>query len=110
VIVTTALVGWGLAGTTPSQHLTGTATTAPNNRSRISATIRTATPQLPPASQRWTSERSGTTVEVALESMVFRSTNQPLTTAGTWTTIAARILGPVLLFLALLAVRNRVKR
>jgi hypothetical protein len=47
---------------------------------------------------------------LTLESFAFRNTDQPLTTAGTWTTIAARILGPVLLFLTLLAVRNRVKR
>jgi uncharacterized protein YjbI with pentapeptide repeats len=110
VIVTTALVGWGLAATAPPQHMTDTATTAPHNPTQINAIIRTTTPQLPPASQRWTSQRTGTAVEVALESMVFRSSNQPLTTAGTWTTIAARVLGPVLLFLALLAARNRVKR
>ena len=110
VIVTAALLTWGLAGTTLSQHLTGTATTAPHNPTRINAAIRTTTPQLPPASQRWTSQRTGTAVEVTIESMVFRSTSQPLTTAGTWTTIAARILGPILLALTLLAVRNRVKR
>jgi hypothetical protein len=33
-----------------------------------------------------------------------------VTTFGVWITTAARILGPVLLALALLAVRNRVKR
>jgi hypothetical protein len=31
-VVTTVLVGWGLAGTAPPQRLTGTATTAPHNR------------------------------------------------------------------------------
>ena len=41
--------------------------------------------------------------------MVFRATDEPLTTAGIWITDAARILGPVLLALTL-AVRNRVKR
>ena len=46
----------------------------------------------------------------ALESIVFRSTAQPLTVIGNWITIAVRILGTVLLALTLLAVRNRVKR
>jgi len=49
-------------------------------------------------------------VEVTLESIVFRSTDQPLTSAGIWTTDAARIIGPVLLALTLRAARNRVKR
>ena len=45
-----------------------------------------------------------------MESFAFRSTDQPLTTMGVWITTGARILGPLLLALALLAVRNRVKR
>ena len=110
VIVTTALVGWGLAATAPPQHLTGTVTSSPGNHTRIDATLNTATPRLPPAGQRWTAQRTRTALQVTLDSIVFRTTSQPLTTAGTWTTIAARILGPVLLALTLLAVRNRVKR
>jgi uncharacterized protein YjbI with pentapeptide repeats len=110
VIVTTTLIGWGLAATTPSQHVVGTVTTAPHKAARIDATLGFNTPQIPPASQRWTTERTRTALEVTLESIVFRSTDQPLTTIGLWTTDAARILGPVLLALALLAARNRVKR
>ncbi len=114
VIITTALTGWGLAATTPvttlPQHLAGTILTTPHRPTRINATLSGITPRLPPPNQRWTSERSRTALEVTLESFAFRSTDQPLTTAGTWTTIAARLLGPVLLALALLAVRNRVKR
>jgi uncharacterized protein YjbI with pentapeptide repeats len=114
VIVTTVLTGWGLAATapitTPPQHLSGTVITTPHKPAQIDATLSGITPQLPPASQRWTSERTRTALEVTFESLVFRSTDQQLTTVGTWTTIAARILGPVLLALALLAIRNRVKR
>lgn len=110
VIVTTTLIGWGLAATTPPQHLTGTVTTTPHKAARIDATLGATTPQLPSASQRWTRERTRTALEVTLESIVFRSTDQPLTGVGIWTTDAARILGPVLLALALLAARNRVKR
>ena len=110
VIITTAMVGWGLAASAPPQHLDGTITSSPDNRTRIHATLNSSTPRLPPAGQRWTAQRARTSVEVTLDSIVFRSTDQPLTAAGTWTTDAARILGPVLLALTLLAVRNRVKR
>ncbi len=110
VIVTTALVGWGLAATAPPQHLSGTITSRVGNRTRIDATLNTAKPHLPPAGQRWIWQRTWTSTEVTLDSIVFRTTSQPLTTTGTWTTDTARILGPVLLALTLLAVRNRVKR
>ncbi len=114
VIITTGLTGWGLVAadlvTAPPQQLAGTITTAPHQRLQIKATLSGISPQLPPASQRWTIERTGTALEVTLESFAFRSTDQPLTTAGAWITTAGRILGPVLLALTLLAVRNRVKR
>ena len=110
VIVSTILIGWGLAATTPSQHLTGTVITTPQHLGRIYATLGETIPQLPRASQRWTRQRIRTALEVTLESIVFRSTDQPLTSIGIWTTDAARIFGPVLLALTLLAARNRVKR
>ena len=44
VIVTTALVGWGLAAAAPPQHLTGTVTSSVGNRTRIDATLNTASP------------------------------------------------------------------
>lgn len=113
-IITTALTGWGLAAGAPastaSQQVAGTVSTVPRKPDRINATISGVSPQLPPANERLTGERVLTALEVTFESFVFRTTDQPLTTAGTWTTIAARILGPVLLALTLLAVRNRVKR
>ena len=110
VIATAALVGWGLAASTPPQRLTGTVTTTRQNPAQVDATLHTTAPQLPPASQRWTGQRTRTALEVTLESIAFRTTDQPLTPTGTWITIAARILGPILLALTLLAVRNRVKR
>ncbi|MFE7012779.1 hypothetical protein ACFVAQ_20155 [Streptomyces sp. NPDC057651] len=41
---------------------------------------------------------------------LFRSADQDLTTSGTYIEMASRVTEPVLLGLALLAVRNRVKR
>ena len=67
-------------------------------------------PELPAAGRRWTAQRTQTALEVTLDSIAFRTTDQPLTTAGIWITDAARILGPTLLVLALLAVRSRIKR
>jgi hypothetical protein len=49
-------------------------------------------------------------VQVALGAMVFRDAGQQLTSAGTWIVMVARIGGPLLLALAILAVRARVKR
>ncbi|MFC8706657.1 hypothetical protein ACFUIV_31345 [Streptomyces anulatus] len=41
---------------------------------------------------------------------MFRSSGQGLTTAGTYIEMTSRLTEPVLLGLAVLAVRNRVKR
>ncbi|MFE6178852.1 hypothetical protein [Streptomyces sp. NPDC056464] len=49
-------------------------------------------------------------LNVTLNSVVFRSSGQDLTTAGTYIEMASRVSEPVLLGLAVLAVRNRVKR
>ena len=110
MIATVTLIGWGLAESTPPQHLTGTVTSGPHKPARISAALGAISTGLPPASQRWTAQRTETAAQVTVESIVFRSTAQPLTVIGSWITIAIRILGPVLLALTLLAVRNRVKR
>jgi hypothetical protein len=47
---------------------------------------------------------------IAVGAVVFRDDRTELTTAGEWTVLVARFLGPVLLALAVLAVRARVKR
>ena len=47
---------------------------------------------------------------VALGAVVFRDSTQQLTVAGRYVELGARLLGPILLALALLAVRNRIKR
>ena len=114
MIVTTALTSWGLGATapvtTPPQQIVGTVSGTSRQHAEIKASLSGITPRLPPANQRWTKDRAETALEVTFESFVFRSTDEPLTTAGTWITIVARIIGPVLLALALLAVRNRVRR
>jgi uncharacterized protein YjbI with pentapeptide repeats len=59
---------------------------------------------------RFTTARTHKAADVVINSVVFRSSGQHLTTAGRYTEMASRLIEPILLALALLAVRGRVKR
>jgi hypothetical protein len=63
-----------------------------------------------PLTDRITTERFEKSLRVVINSVVFRSSGQDLTTAGTYTEMTSRIAEPVLLGLAVLAVRSRIKR
>jgi uncharacterized protein YjbI with pentapeptide repeats len=63
-----------------------------------------------PTGDRFTSERFEKALNVTLNSVVFRSSGQDLTTAGTYIEMTSRLFEPVLLGFAVLAVRGRVKR
>lgn len=52
----------------------------------------------------------GMAARIALGAVVFRDDKADLTAAGEWVVLVARFLGPVLLALAVLAIRARVKR
>jgi hypothetical protein len=58
----------------------------------------------------WGWGRLDQSVRIGLGAVVFRDAGQQLTSAGAWTVMVARFLGPVLLALGVLAVRARVKR
>jgi hypothetical protein len=60
--------------------------------------------------ERVTAERFEKALRVVINSVAFRSSGQDLTTVGTYTEMASRLAEPVLLGLAVLAVRTRVKR
>ena len=60
--------------------------------------------------ERLTAERLERAARASLNAAVFRSAGQQLTVPGQYTEMAVRFLGPVLLGLALLSIRNRVKR
>ncbi|MFF5307675.1 pentapeptide repeat-containing protein, partial [Streptomyces sp. NPDC013161] len=49
-------------------------------------------------------------LNVTLNSVVFRSSGQDLTTVGTYIEMTSRLLEPALLALAVLAIRGRIKR
>ncbi|MFD7915123.1 pentapeptide repeat-containing protein [Streptomyces sp. NPDC059752] len=98
---------WGIPEDAPravtADHLTG---------QDISLTTEYPTPVNPsgPLSSRLTSQRWEKSLRIVVNSVVFRSSGQNLTTAGTYTEMASRLTEPVLLALAVLAVRGRVKR
>lgn len=58
----------------------------------------------------WTWGRVDQALRIGMGAVVFREAGQTLTSAGSWTVMVARFAGPVLLALAVLAVRARVKR
>ncbi|MFI1568962.1 hypothetical protein ACH4ZX_39135 [Streptomyces sp. NPDC020490] len=100
------LMGFGLAQEDPKQQATGT---VPPGGGKVTFTIDQDDPQNP-TGQRYTGKRFEKALDTTLNSVVFRSSGNDLTTAGTYIEIASRLTEPVLLGLAVLAVRNRVKR
>lgn len=103
------LAGWGLPDTAALQQVTVPATVS-GQAQPVTLEIIPAPATLPPLNQRWTTDRAGKAVRLALGSVVFRDADQRLTQAGGWTVMAGRAFGPLLLAMAALAIRARVKR
>ncbi|MFF7680981.1 pentapeptide repeat-containing protein [Actinacidiphila glaucinigra] len=98
---------WGLPVVDPKPATTGQLT-----GHTISLTTDTPAPVNPsgPLRSRLTSERWEKAQRIVVNSVVFRSSGQDLTTWGTYTEMACRLTEPVLLGLAALAIRGRIKR
>ncbi|WP_326693182.1 pentapeptide repeat-containing protein (plasmid) [Streptomyces sp. NBC_01795] len=98
---------WGLPKDDQKPETTGKLTDQ-----RISLTTDTPEAATPdgPLTQRMTPDRFEKSLRVVINSVVFRSSGQGLTTFGTYTEMASRVTEPVLLGLAALAIRGRVKR
>lgn len=98
---------WGLPMDDPSPKSTGTLT-----GSSVTLTTDTPEPVNPdgPYHERLSTKRFEKALRVVVNSVVFRSSGQNLTSAGTYTEMAARLVEPALLGLAVLAIRGRVKR
>ncbi|MCX4632889.1 pentapeptide repeat-containing protein [Streptomyces sp. NBC_01443] len=102
------LMAWGLPKESPKQTSTGTLISQ-----RITLTTSTPAPQNPDESyleRMADAERFEGSLRVVINSVVFRSSGQDLTIAGTYIEMVSRVTEPVLLGLALLAIRERVKR
>lgn len=100
------MMGFGLPQDDPKQRATGT---VPSGGGKVTFEIDKADPEYP-TGNRFTGKRFEKALNVTLNSVVFRSSGQDLTTAGTYVEMTSRLTEPVLLGLAILAVRNRVKR
>ncbi|MFD7283901.1 pentapeptide repeat-containing protein [Streptomyces sp. NPDC059862] len=106
LITIALLMGVGLPENSPKLEATGT---VPSGGGTVTLEIDEADPQNP-AGNRLTGERFEKALNLTLNSVVFRSSGENLTTAGTYIEMASRLLEPTLLALAVLAVRGRIKR
>jgi hypothetical protein len=100
------LMAFGLAKDTPKQTATGT---VPAGRGIVTFEIDKDDPKNP-TGDRFTGKRFEKALNTTLNSVVFRASGQDLTTTGTYIEMTSRLTEPVLLGLAVLAIRNRVKR
>ncbi|MGW5463723.1 pentapeptide repeat-containing protein [Streptomyces sp. NPDC003996] len=100
------LMGFGLPTHDPDPATTGTL-----HGSKINLSTGTPGPALNGDwHHRMTWPRAERATRVAINSVVFRSSGQNLTTPGTYIEMASRLLEPTLLALAALAIRGRIKR
>ncbi|MER5370141.1 pentapeptide repeat-containing protein [Streptomyces sp. NPDC002722] len=103
-----ALTLWGVPSSDPGAVTTGI---LPGTGRRITLSTDTPSPGLTgPLTERFTGERVEKSVQVVLNSVIFRASGQSLTTAGTYIEMTSRLIEPGFLALALLAVRGRLKR
>ncbi|MFD7533220.1 pentapeptide repeat-containing protein [Streptomyces sp. NPDC059849] len=103
-----ALTLWGVPSSDPEAVTTGI---LPGTGRRITLSTDTPPPGLTePLTERFTGERVEKSVQVVLNSVIFRASGQSLTTAGTYIEMTSRLVEPGFLALALLAVRGRLKR
>ncbi|WP_406336355.1 pentapeptide repeat-containing protein [Streptomyces zaomyceticus] len=100
------LMAFGLPASSPKQEATGI---VPPGGGTISFTIDKQDPKNPTA-DRFTGKRFDKALSITLNSVVFRSSGQDLTTVGSYIEMTSRLLEPALLALAVLAIRGRVKR
>ncbi|MEU9380069.1 pentapeptide repeat-containing protein [Streptomyces sp. NPDC048279] len=102
-----ALTALGLPEDDPKPTSTGQLTAG--RVTLITDTPEPVNPDGPPA-ERFTTDRLEKSLRVVINSVVFGSSGQDLTTAGIYIEMASRLTEPILLGLAVLAVRGRVKR
>lgn len=103
------MVLWGLPAEDPEPTVTGRQVAVGQE---VAWAIDTPDPVNPtgPLAERVTTDRFEGILRVVTNSVVFRSSGQDLTTVGTYTEMASRLAEPVLMGLAVLAIRSRVKR
>ncbi|URM91322.1 pentapeptide repeat-containing protein [Streptomyces sp. MRC013] len=108
-VTVAVMVLWGLPAEDPKPTTTGRQVAAGQE---VVLTTGAPAPVNPtgPLTGRVTAGRLEKALRVVVNSVVFRSSGQNLTTTGTYAEMVSRLAEPVLLGLAVLAVRSRVKR
>ncbi|MFF7283021.1 pentapeptide repeat-containing protein [Streptomyces griseorubiginosus] len=102
------MMGWGLPDHLAKQTATGIVS---NPGSETTLVIEVPKQHLTlPFDERWTLNRLERSSRVVVNSVMFRSSGQGLTALGIWIEMVSRFTEPILLGLAILAIRGRVKR
>ncbi|MGP3986898.1 pentapeptide repeat-containing protein [Streptomyces sp. 3N207] len=105
-ITVALMMGLGLPDNSPGQEIKRV-----RNDDRTRTIIAKQEPELTlSVDERLTTKRFEDSLRIVLNSVVFRSSEQHLTTWGNYIEMASRFSEPVLLGLAALAVRGRIKR
>jgi hypothetical protein len=102
------MMGLGLSDSSQGQDAAGT---SPTSGGHVTLTMDAHNPRLTlPIQDRFTAERFDKALQMVLNSVVSRTSSQDLTTWGIYTEMVSRFTEPILLALAVLAVRSRIKR
>jgi hypothetical protein len=109
IATVTAMVLWGIPVDAPKPTTIGRQVQAGQTLTLVTDVPDPVNPT-GPWDERITIERFEKALRVLINSVIFRSSGQDLTTAGTYVEMASRLTEPVLLGLAVLAIRSRVKR
>ncbi|MDF2267419.1 pentapeptide repeat-containing protein [Streptomyces coacervatus] len=102
-----AMMFWGLPANTPNSESIGKIT---GKEVRLITSSPAPTNPTGPVLERISTKRFEASLRVVTNSVIFRSSNQDLTTTGTYAEMASRLSEPILLGFAILAVRGRIKR
>ncbi|MFJ2930743.1 pentapeptide repeat-containing protein [Streptomyces massasporeus] len=102
-----SLIFWGLPSQTPTTVSDGVI--RGTTFREVTVTPKPLNPT-GPLGNRITVQRFDKAVRVVVNSVAFRSSGQALTTSGTYIEMSSRIVEPIFLGLALLAIRGRLKR
>ncbi|MGW9377430.1 pentapeptide repeat-containing protein [Streptomyces albidoflavus] len=106
ILTLVLMMQWGLPQDDIKQEATGT---VPPGGGKVTFEIEKSGP-VNPSGDRFTGKRFEKALKVTLNSVVFRSSGEELTTSGTYIEMMSRVVEPVFLGMAVLAIRNRVKR
>ncbi|MET9592067.1 pentapeptide repeat-containing protein [Streptomyces sp. NPDC006516] len=106
LVTVVLLMAFGLPQDDLKQQATGS---VPTGGGKVTFEIDKDDPRNP-TGDRFTTKRFEKALSVTLNSVVFRSSGQDLTTSGTYIEMTSRLVEPALLALAVLAVRGRIKR